>query len=204
VIHPSTELRYKSDVVGYAVYATRPIPRGTVVWTLCPLDQRITASERALLPATSQRFVDYFGYVDGDGDFILCWDHGRFVNHSCVPTMMAIGQEHEIAVRDIAAGEELTCDYGTLNLVEPLGCLCRHAECRGTIGTSELGSTSLAQITDDAVAAAIRFASRVDQPLVPYMIDAERFRAMAAGTIELPSVRLCDASSAVVGTGSPR
>ncbi len=204
MIHPNTELRFKNDVVGYAVYATRPISLGTIVWTLCPLDQRITAAERALLPEASQHFVDYFGYVDGDGDFILCWDHGRFVNHSCAPTMMAIGQEHEIAVRDIAAGEELTCDYGTLNLVEPLDCLCGHVECRGTIGTSELSTSGLSQRTDDAVREAMCFANLVEQPLVPYMIDSRRFLAMTTGALKLPSVRLSDASGTLALAGPIR
>jgi hypothetical protein len=38
-----------------------------------------------------------------------------------------------MAVRDIAAGEELTEDYGTFNPREPFHCSCGTAQCRGAV-----------------------------------------------------------------------
>jgi hypothetical protein len=35
VIHPATERRFLDSEPGYGVFATRPIPRGTIVWVLC-------------------------------------------------------------------------------------------------------------------------------------------------------------------------
>jgi hypothetical protein len=32
MIHPDTELRYVNDIIGYGVFATRLIPRGTITW----------------------------------------------------------------------------------------------------------------------------------------------------------------------------
>ncbi len=204
MIHPCTELRFKNEDVGHAVYATRDIPYGTIVWTLCSLDQRITAAQRAQLPPASQLMVDFYGYIDSQRDTILCWDHGRYVNHSCAPAMMSVGQEHEIAVRDIAAGEELTCDYGTLNLLKPLECLCGHQNCRSTIDDTELSTTSLSREIDAVVAAAMRATRSVPQPLIPYMRDVAGFAALCSGDAPLPSVRLCDAGSAALIGGGAR
>ena len=37
MIHPSTELRFINDEIGYGVVATRFIPKGTIVWALTNL-----------------------------------------------------------------------------------------------------------------------------------------------------------------------
>jgi uncharacterized protein len=191
MIHPATELRFKSPEIGYGVFATQPIPRGTIVWTLCSLDRRIAKQERAALSPASRRELDIYAYIDADGSSILCWDHGRFVNHSCEPSMLSVGYEHEIAVRDFAVGDELTCDYGTLNLLAPLACGCGSARCRGRIGSDELNSTDLAAHIDNSVAEALVAAAGVDQPLLAYMQNPEVFRLVCNGAVEAPSVRLC-------------
>lgn len=50
---------------------------------------------------------------------ILCWDIGRFVNHSFKSNCLTTAYDFEIAVRDIQPGEQLTDDYGYLNIPEP-------------------------------------------------------------------------------------
>jgi uncharacterized protein len=195
MIHPHTELRFISDEVGHGVFATRPIPKGTIVWTICSLDQRVSPERRATLPESSRELLDLYAYLDSAGTFILCWDHGRYVNHSCEPAMMAIGQEHEIAVRDIAVGEELTCDYGTLNLLNPLVCSCGSSACRSTIGRDDLDTTDLATRIDLVVASAMGRAALVDQPLVAYMQRPDVFRKMMDGSLAPPSVQLCSTTA---------
>src|SRR5690606_23513732 len=44
---------------------------------------------------------------------------GRFVNHSFNSNCLSTAYDFEIAVRDIQPGEELTDDYGYLNVFEP-------------------------------------------------------------------------------------
>ena len=57
-----------------------------------------------------------------------------FLNHSCEPNVGVQGQIVFVALRDVAAGEELTIDYGTLDHdAEPMACRCGAATCRGTI-----------------------------------------------------------------------
>jgi hypothetical protein len=50
---------------------------------------------------------------------VLCWDNGRFVNHSFNSNCFTTAYDFEVAVRDIQAGEQLTDDYGYLNIPEP-------------------------------------------------------------------------------------
>jgi len=57
------------------------------------------------------------------------------VNHSCAPNVGIGGNVLLVAMRDIAAGEELTIDYA-LFLADPgftMACRCRTAACRGTV-----------------------------------------------------------------------
>jgi hypothetical protein len=77
--------------------------------------------------------LEKYTYVDARGDHILCWDNARFFNHSCSANCLSVGYDFELAVRDIAAGEELTDDYGTLNPAEPFPCFCGDSACRRQI-----------------------------------------------------------------------
>src|SRR3954465_2410560 len=63
--------------------------------------------------------------------------HGfRFINHSCAPNTFfrCTPERAEIyALRDIAAGEELTVDYGESQHDGKLPCRCGAPRCRGAI-----------------------------------------------------------------------
>lgn len=133
MVHPHTELRFSGPEIGWGVFATRPIPRGTITWALDPLDQHFTDEQVAALPAHAQKQLATYSYVDARGRHVLCWDHARFFNHSCAANCLSVGYEFELAIRDIAAGEELTDDYGTLNPSEPFPCLCSAPDCRGRV-----------------------------------------------------------------------
>lgn len=60
----------------------------------------------------------------------------RFINHSCSPNayMRTLGTHVEFyALRTIAAGEEITCDYGETHHEGRRPCTCGSARCRGRI-----------------------------------------------------------------------
>src|SRR4051794_2361354 len=137
MIHPNSELRFVSTRVGWGVFATQFIPKGTITWVFDALDQVFVAPEPCQLPALLQRQIDIYSYQNGYGERILCWDHARLVNHSCHPTSLAPGFDIEIAVRDIQAGDEITDDYGTLNLESEFECACGHTQCRGKVGPTD-------------------------------------------------------------------
>ena len=119
--------------MGWGVFATRAIPRGTIIWALDVLDQRFSAAAIAAMPAYARAQVEKYTYVDARGDHVLCWDHARFFNHSCAANCLSVGYEFEIAIQDIPAGAELTDDYGTLNPAEPFPCACGRPGCRGQV-----------------------------------------------------------------------
>lgn len=187
MMHPATELRFINPEIGCGVFAREPIARGTVVWVLCHFDMIFSRAEAAAFPPPYQPLLDRYAYTDGDGRIILCWDHGRYVNHSCEPVMLSVGGFFEIAARDIAVGEELTCEYATLNVLEPMPCFCGAAGCRGAVRMGDL--LTLWPEIDRRVAAALPYARSVPQPLLPFARDPEQFWAWVDGRMPLPSSR---------------
>lgn len=119
MIHPDTRLQYIDDEIGYGLFATRPIPKGTITWALDAFDRIVTPSEAAELGEVYAPILEKYSYRNRHGAYVLCWDFGRYVNHSFHSNCLSTGYDFEIAVRDIAAGEELTNDYGYLNLEQP-------------------------------------------------------------------------------------
>lgn len=162
---PGVELRFISTAVGRGVCTIRPIPRGTIVWVLDPLDRRISDTEYASLPPLLRAEVEMYGYIDANGDRILCWDLGRHMNHSCAPTGRTVGGLFEIATRDIPAGAELTTEYATLNIALPSACACGSAACRGAVSPTARDLDDYRRAWDREAAAAVALASSVEQPL---------------------------------------
>lgn len=195
MIHPDTELRWIGDEMGFGVFATRPIPRGTVVWVLDQLDLRLSPERVAELGESYSDILSHFAYRNGLGELVICWDLGRWVNHSCEPNVVSTGWEFDVAVRDIGAGEEITNDYATLNLDYDLACLCGAPGCRGVVRASDF--ELLIEPMDRLVRRALRSAAKVPQPLEPWMDDPRRVRVAARNPRLAPSIRehLCRSSA---------
>ncbi len=185
MIHPDTELRRISDEVGYGVVATRPIPRGTLVWTLCAFDRVFSPAQAASLPPAYHGILGKYAYIDPASNYVLCWDAGRYVNHSCDPAMLSVGNDFDVLVRDIQPGEQITCEYGGLNLTGRLDCHCGAPNCRGTIS----GSDVLEQWRswDTSIASVLKSAANVPQPLLAFALDATRFTDYVDGKRPVPS-----------------
>jgi len=67
-----------------------------------------------------------------------------FLNHSCDPNIGMDGQVSFIAMRDIAAGEELCLDYAMVRVGDyRLECHCGSHVCRGTITGEDWKRTDL-------------------------------------------------------------
>lgn len=132
-----------------------------------------------------ERLMTY-SYLDRRGR-VLCWDHGRFVNHSCEPNCCSTGFDLEIAVRDIRPGEELTDDYGTFNIDYEFACHCGSPRCRGMIRATD--ALRLADEWDREVRAVFRRAGGVDQPLWPLLKEAADIERAIRGELPVPSCR---------------
>ncbi len=137
MIHPDTELRRVHSAIGYGVAATAPIPRGTITWVRDPLDQKLDRAAVAALSAPLQAAIARYAYQDLDGSYVLCWDHARYNNHSCRPACRTVG-DFDIAVRDIARGEELTIEYATINVLDVFDCRCGADNCRKLVVAFQL------------------------------------------------------------------
>lgn len=119
MMHPDTELRFINAEIGYGVVATRDIPKGTITWAQDLLDRTFTIEEVAAFGPAYYDVLDRYCFRNQLGHWVLCWDHARFVNHSFNSNCITTAYNFEIAVRDIAAGEEVTDDYGYLNIMRP-------------------------------------------------------------------------------------
>lgn len=119
MLHPDTELQFINDTVGYGVVAKKLIPKGTITWVQDDLDQIITPSQADTLTPQVREHLEKYSFTNSEGNYVLCWDNAKFVNHSFNPSCMSTAYDFEIAVRDIQPGEQLTDDYGYLNVEEP-------------------------------------------------------------------------------------
>jgi hypothetical protein len=106
-----------SPIHGFGVFAVAPIPKGTPVWRFAPgLDMAFSPEIVPTLPAHVQAFFSHYGYLDRNVKrIVLCFDDARFVNHSGTPNVATDYARDpyglDVALRDIAAGEEITMNY---------------------------------------------------------------------------------------------
>jgi uncharacterized protein len=187
MIHPHTEIRFVNPHIGYGVFATQLIPKGTITWVRDRLDQSFTPAAIEQLPLPYHDLVLKYSFIDARGRFVLCWDHARFVNHSCVPTCRSAGYDFEIAVRNIAAGEELTDDYGSLNLEYDFECSCGLPQCRLQVRPGDL--ITFADEWDRIVAEPFTLIAAVAQPLWPFLEETEAVEAALSGKTPIASVK---------------
>jgi uncharacterized protein len=107
----------QSPLHGLGLFAEEDIPAGTILWRFEPLlDRVIRETELVGLPDQVSRFIDIYSEHFPDlGLLVLSGDNDRYTNHSDDPNTEVIlpnGPEAQVrALRDIAAGEEITCDY---------------------------------------------------------------------------------------------
>lgn len=99
------------------LFATRFVPRGAPVWKFQPgFDHDFSPEQFATLPELAQRHTRWFCFVSkASSHVILSGDHACFINHSLDPNTgapaSAVSPVVTVALRDIAAGEEITCNY---------------------------------------------------------------------------------------------
>ena len=126
-----------SDIHAAGVYTTTAVKKG---------DRVVEYSG----PFVSKEEADHL-YEDRDETYLFALDDGRvvdgngvaaFVNHCCDPNCETDEFDHRIwivAMRDIAAGEEITYDYCLYDGEEgdPAPCHCGALTCRGTMYSAE-------------------------------------------------------------------
>jgi uncharacterized protein len=130
MIHPDTELRFVNSEIGYGVFATAFIAKGTIVYVKDDLEIEVSESKFNGMDQRHKDIVEKYSYTDESGVRILSWDHAKYINHRCDCNTMSTGYGFEIAIRDIARDEEITDEYGLFNIVQPVEINCKCAGCR--------------------------------------------------------------------------
>ena len=106
-----------SPIHGLGLFAVQAIPKNTPIWTFQPgFDQDFSPEQFAALPPRAQAHARWFSFfAKPDNHAILSGDHSCFMNHSATPNTGApkdaTAPVVTVALRNIAAGEELTCNY---------------------------------------------------------------------------------------------
>ncbi|MDH4100570.1 MAG: SET domain-containing protein [Nitrospirota bacterium] len=191
MLHPYTELRFVNDQIGHGIFATRFIPRGTVIWVQDNFDRVHTEAEVRAMEPVYQDILEKYSFRDCQGRWVFCWDNTRFINHSFNPNCIATPYQFELAVEDIEAGQEITNDYGFFNIIEPFDCFPEEGSDRTCVMPDDL--LRCAEEWDTRLAAAFTRFDKVEQPLSglikPEFMD--KARAIARGEIEHDSIRTC-------------
>lgn len=191
MIHPDTELRFINDKIGHGVVATKFIPKGTITWVLDKLDRIFTPDQIRQMDKMYQEVMDKYTYRNPEGNYVFCWDNARFINHSANANCITTAYEFEIAIRDIQPGEELTDDYGYLNLDEPFEVVPEPGSNRNVVYPDDL--LRYYPVWDEKLLNAFPNLLKVNQPLFHILSKTVQQKAtsIAKGERKMDSILNC-------------
>jgi len=167
MMHPDTRLQYVSQDIGNGVFAVKKIPKGTITAVKDACDQIFTDHEFSALPELIQESMNNHIYRDHCGNLVLSWDYAKYLNHSCCANTMLTCYNFEIAVHDILPGDEITAEYGLLNVPEPYDLFCRCPDCRGRLSLDDIDR--YAEKWDALILGALLDIKKPPQPLWPLL-----------------------------------
>lgn len=187
-MHPDTEVRFVSEEIGVGVFATKLIPKGTIVWIKDELDIILDKEYIESLEDTRKEYIYKYGYEDTPGVFVLNWDHARYMNHSFHPNCADTAYDFELAARDIQPGEQLTADYGAMGEDGDFECIPEEGTSRAKVKANDY-LTYYAE-WDEMAKEAFKYFNKVDQPLKHLIREEfiEKVNAVANGTEPLDSI----------------
>jgi SET domain-containing protein len=133
-IAPKAAKGRPSGIEGRGLYAVEPIAKGEVV--AIKGGHLVDTATMRRLPETLQNSeiqiaagVHLVALEEEEYEPVML-----FLNHSCEPNLGVDGNIVFVAMRDIAAGEELTTDYALFDdCDDAMTCQCGTPSCRGTI-----------------------------------------------------------------------
>jgi hypothetical protein len=133
-ITPKARKGIESGIAGRGLFATEPIGAGEVV--AVKGGHIVTTEQMDQLPDPLPN--SEIQIADGLHLVALSLDEYEpvmlFINHSCDPNVGFAGNVVLVAMRDVAAGEELTTDYALFDDYDgQMACRCGTAKCRRVI-----------------------------------------------------------------------
>ncbi len=106
----------KSEVEGVGVFTAEAIAKGQIISRFDPLfDRLIPRDDYENAPPYLKALLDRYAFPHPDNPALIVYevDNSRFMNHSAAGNTDFSNFAAGVALRDIAPGEELTCDYNT-------------------------------------------------------------------------------------------
>ncbi|MEQ8435617.1 MAG: SET domain-containing protein [Oceanicaulis sp.] len=103
-----------SAIEGVGVFAAEFVRAGQLIYRFEPgFDRLISPAELAAMPEPIRRFVDRYTYPHPADPTLLVLDadNGRHMNHSLDPNTNFADAVYGRAIKDIAPGEEIICNY---------------------------------------------------------------------------------------------
>ena len=103
-----------SAIEGVGVFAGERIEKGAEIWRFDSNFDRLVPEESLVTaPAHLRAFFERYGYpwTETTGMLVVEIDNGRFMNHSEAPNTDFRNPNVGYALREIEAGEEMTCNY---------------------------------------------------------------------------------------------
>lgn len=142
MFHPNTRVYFINPIIGYGVFATGRIPKGTITFVpsfFVGSDLGYTTGDNiqhpmSLDPNTIMSELHLgsplrFTYLWNNDWIITPNGTAMWVNHSCASNTLMTPYGYEIAVRDIEDGEEITTSYITRTCLGYMRCFCGSPNC---------------------------------------------------------------------------
>ncbi|EAZ92695.1 SET domain-containing protein [Crocosphaera chwakensis] len=180
MLHPSHELRYINSTIGYGIFATEPIPKGTIVVFSDPLDIKILPKTYARLNEQFREVIESFSYIDREGQGVLSWDNSKYINHSCDSNILLTPYLFSVSIKEIAKNEQITTDYALLQAYldiyqqgEMSFCHCDSPHCRKGLNIPNVEDylpLFISSLND-----ALSLAMKVRQPLLDFMDTKDKY-----------------------------
>lgn len=117
-----------SQIEGIGIFANEPIKAGSLIWVFNEgFDLIVSRAQLTDAPEHLVTFFERYAYPHHSEPekFVLEFDHGRFMNHQEQPNTDFRELINGYAIRDIAAHEELTCNYSEFDptfILQPSYC----------------------------------------------------------------------------------
>lgn len=162
----------KTGKYGKGLFATRFVPKGTIVCFWCKKCGTYSKEELAKLSKKKLDFVIEHEEKAGPGLLSKACDRRQqYINHSCNPKILETGKVGDIVVKNIKKGEEATEDYrifyGKLYFKRYFknGCKCGEPNCVKMKLLTRPTTAKLRRHWKKEIDAALRAAPYVKQPL---------------------------------------
>lgn len=162
-------LRWVSNDKGYGLFAKEFIPKGTITFVNDHLDVILDPKDQRFQKEPYQTVLEKYAYNSPNGELVLCWDFGKYMNHCCWANTLTTGYGFDIAVHDIQEGEEITTDYGVISTGHQMIFECAKENCRKNIHIDNF--EECARNWDQQIKEALLSTRSVPQPLWSLITD---------------------------------